>query len=83
MANKDRQVGAETPARRMRLRFAAGDFHGARADAWSVLHDETASADDRAEAQRLRDNSEVDKRAWGIVAFALTIAAVVVIFFLL
>ena len=83
MANKDKQAGAETPAGRMRLRFAAGDFRGARADAWAVLHDEAAPEADRAEARRLRAHSEVDRRAWAIGAFALAIAATVVVFFLL
>ncbi|WP_373044561.1 hypothetical protein [Vulgatibacter sp.] len=83
MANPEKQRGAETPAARMRLRYAAGDFQGARAEAWTVLHDETAPASDRAAAQRLREQTEVDKRAWAIALFALAIAATVVIFFLL
>ena len=82
MASTERQVG-ESPAKRMRQRFAAGDFKGARSDAWAVLHDERASEQDRAEAERLRSHTEVDKRAWGIAAFALAIAATVLIFFIL
>jgi len=67
----------------MRQRFAAGDFKGARTEAWAVLHDPGASEQDRAEAERLRAHTEVDGRAWGIALFALAIAAAVVVFFLI
>lgn len=76
-------MGGETAAVRMRNRYAAGDFRGARAEAWSVLHDQAASEADRAEAQALREKTEVDTRAWLIAGIAIAIAAVVVVFFLL
>jgi hypothetical protein len=83
MANRDKQTSGETPATRMRSRYAAGDFQGARTEAWAVLHDESATEADRADARRLRENTEVDKRAWTIVGVALAIAAVVVFVFIL
>jgi len=83
MANRDKQTGTETPAARMRSRYAAGDFQAARTAAWAVLHDANATEADRAEAERLRGNTEVDPRSWIVVAVALAIAAIVVVVFLL
>jgi hypothetical protein len=89
MASKDKQIdagrstGERTLRERMRERYAAGDVKAARAAAWELMHDASASEADRAEAQRLREATEVDRRAWAIAALAVAIAAAVTIFFLL
>lgn len=84
MASKDKHDA--TPGggvARMRDAAGRGDLKMARSIAWEILHDDAASETDRAEAERLRSHTEVDRRAWGIAAFAVGLAALVIVLFLL
>lgn len=83
MARASEQQGRTDALARMRSLYAAGDFEGARSEAWAILHDARATEAEKAEAQRLRDRTEVDRRAWAIAVAALLLAAFVVVVFLL
>jgi hypothetical protein len=79
MSNK-RNQGA---AARMRDSYGAGDFKAARAAAWELLHDPSASDAEKDEALRLRQSTEVDRRALWIALGALGLATFVILVFIL
>lgn len=83
MSNRNDKSRAETPAARMRTLYAAGDTNAARQVAWEILHDPAASDADKDAARHLREQTEVDRRGYGIALFAVAIAAAVIVFFLM
>ena len=82
-STRDRSKELErSPIERVRALHLAGDVRAARALAWSIENDATASEADRAEARAYRERTEVDPRTLRIGLGAAALAVFVIVYLL-